>query len=468
MIRVGSALSLGIFRALFDDADDILSHMSEQSMFSADELVPVVVAEPKPVAPAVPRLRRPERLQVLLRPVSLEQLLPPEHSARMVWAAVQMLDWSKFEQAIAARGETAGRPATDPRVLATIWLQGMIDNVGSGRQLEELCQNHATYQWICGGLSINYHTLNDFRTGHAEALDELFTQVLGRLMHKELVRVDMVTQDSLPIRASAGARSFVTRATLEKNLADARDHVKAMGLLADESPAQAAERQRVAQERTATRRCEQLKDAMEELTQVEGAKARQKDKPSKRRPAKASTTDPEARMQRMPDQGYRPAHMLQLAQDPLSRAIVGVAVGSNDKEEGARMREQIQQRTGCAVQTQIFDGNYVKLEEIDNAQAQGVTIIAPVPKPRNKNQDRYAPRKTDSEAVSQWRQRMNTPETRALYATRASTAETVNADLKTHRGLGRLLVRGTQKVLNVALWSALAYNLMHFGVALIG
>jgi transposase len=459
---------LGIFRALFDDAVDILSRMSEQNMFSADQLIPVAVARPRADAPAAPRLRRPERAQVLLRPVSLEQLLPPEHPARMVWAAVQMLDWSKFEQAIAARGETAGRPATDPRVLAAVWLQGMIDNVGSGRQLEELCQNHATYQWICGGLSINYHSLNDFRTGHPQALDELFTQVLGRLMHKGLVSVGTVTQDSLPLRASAGARSFVTRNTLEKNLAAARDQVKAMGQLADESPAQAAERQRVAQERTATRRYEQLKDAMEELTKVEQAKARQKNKPSKHRPAKASTTDPEARIQRMPDQGYRPAHMLQLAQDPLSRAIVGVAVGSNDKEEGPRMREQVQQRTGEVIHTHIFDSNYVKLEDIDNAAAQGVTIIAPVRKPQKEDQDRYAPRKTDSEAVAQWRQRMNLPETRALYNTRASTAETVNADLKTHRGLGRLLVRGTQKVLSVALWSALAYNLMHFGAAMIG
>ena len=437
-------------------------------MFSAEQLIPVAVATPKAEAPAPPRLRRPERQQVLLRPVSLEELVPPDHSVRVVWAAVQMLDWSAFEKVIVARGETAGRPATDPRVLAAVWLQGLIDNVGSGRQLEALCQNHAIYQWVCGGLSINYHMLNDFRTGHPQALDELFTQVLGHLMHKKLVTVETVTQDSLPLRASAGSRSFVKRDTLEKNLAAARDHVKALGQLADESPAQAAERQRAAQERAAAHRHDKLKLAMEELTKVEDAKAKQKNKPSKHRPAKASTTDPEARIHRMPDQGYRPAHVVQMAQDPNSRAIVGVAVGSNDKEEGTRMREQVERRTGSVVRTQIFDTNYVKLEEIDAAAAQGVTIIAPVRKPQKKGQDRYAPRKTDSEAVAQWRQRMNMPETRRRYTVRASTAETVNADLKTHRGLGRLLVRGTQKVLSVALWSALAYNLMHFGAAMIG
>jgi transposase len=442
--------------------------MSEQSMFSADQLISTPVVAPVLETPAKPRLRRADREQVLLRPVSLEQLLPPEHSARMIWAAVNLLDWSEYEEPIAARGETPGRPATDPRVLATVWLQGMVDNIGSGRQLEDMCLHHATYQWICGGLSINYHTLNDFRTGHPGPLDQLFTQVLGRLMHKGLVSIGTMTQDSFPVRASAGARSFGTRATLEKKLAEASDHVKAMGRLADESPAQAAERQRVAQERAAQRRLEQVKKAMEELTQVEEAKARQKNKASKHRPAKASTTEPEARIERMPDQGYRPAHKVQLGEDPLSRAILGVAVGSNDKEQGPKMREQVQRRTGTAIHTHIVDGNYVKLEGIDVAQEQGVTIIAPVPKPRKKGQDRYAPRKDDSPAVIEWRQRMNTPEACEAYRKRASTCETVNADLKTHRGLGRLLVRGTEKVLSVALWSALAYNLMHFGAALIG
>ena len=132
------------------------------------------------------------------------------------------------------------------------------------------------------------------------------------------------------------------------------------------------------------------------------------------------------------------------------------------------MCEQVERRTGRKVHLHIYDGNYVKLDEIDKAKEQGRTILAPVPKPRKKGQDRYAPRKEDSEAVAEWRGRMNTPAAREQYKVRASTCETVNADIKTHRGVGKLLVRGTAKVLSVALWSALAYNLMHFGSQLIG
>lgn len=55
---------------------------------------------------------------------------------------------------------------------------------------------------------------------------------------------------------------------------------------------------------------------------------------------------------------------------------------------------------------------------------------------------------------------MASPEGQAIYRERAATAETVNADLKTWRGLDRLMLRGITKVLIVATWSALTYNLM--------
>ena len=58
---------------------------------------------------------------------------------------------------------------------------------------------------------------------------------------------------------------------------------------------------------------------------------------------------------------------------------------------------------------------------------------------------------------------MATPEARKIYKQRSWTCETVNADLKTYRGLGRLPVRGLSKIRAIALWSVLAYNIMRFG-----
>ena len=56
---------------------------------------------------------------------------------------------------------------------------------------------------------------------------------------------------------------------------------------------------------------------------------------------------------------------------------------------------------------------------------------------------------------------------RAVYALRARTCEPVNADLKTFRGLRAFTVRGLRRCRCVALWAALAYNVMHFGQVLL-
>jgi IS5 family transposase len=62
---------------------------------------------------------------------------------------------------------------------------------------------------------------------------------------------------------------------------------------------------------------------------------------------------------------------------------------------------------------------------------------------------------------------MRSAEGKQIYKQRAATSETVNAELRTYRGLGRIPVRGLAKARCVALWCALAYNLMHFAPVLL-
>lgn len=51
------------------------------------------------------------------------------------------------------------------------------------------------------------------------------------------------------------------------------------------------------------------------------------------------------------------------------------------------------------------------------------------------------------------------PESRSVISSASATAECVNAQAR-NRGLVRLLVRGLAKVQAIALWQALAHDLM--------
>src|ERR1700736_5496407 len=168
-----------------------------------------------------PRMREPERDQIELRAVDIDSLLGQDHAVRVIWSYVEGLDLSALEERIKAREHSPGHPPISPRLLLALWLYATSDGVGSARALERLCESHDVYRWLCGGVSVNYHTLADFRVGCADLLDRLLAEHLAALAKTGLVDLDTLAQDGVRIRASAGAASFRRGATLDQHLSTA-------------------------------------------------------------------------------------------------------------------------------------------------------------------------------------------------------------------------------------------------------
>ena len=403
-----------------------------------------------------PRLRCADR-QTLLPAMLLEDLLAPEHLARTVWQFVQGLDLRPLLETIRSVEGRPGRPAIDPQILVALWLYATIEGIGSARAVAGLCANHHGFCWLCGGVEVNYHTLADFRVAHLDFLDELLTHSVATLMEQGLVDLNRVAQDGMRVRASAGAASFRRRPTLERCLQDAQTQVQRLRDEIATDPGEASRRQQKARGRAAREREERIRKALERMPEMEAKKADAKEK------ARVSTTDPETPVMKMADGGFRPAYNVQLSTDTASQVIVGIEVSTSGSDQGqmAPMVEQIHERYEQYPKDVLVDGGFVKHDDIDTVSApeQGCTVYGPVPKPKDASQDRYTPRATDSAAVAAWRQRMATPEAQAIYKDRAATAECVNA-LARNRGLRQLLVRGVAKVKAVALWYAIAHNLL--------
>ena len=404
-----------------------------------------------------PRLRRAERHQVVFRPLALDALLPPEHEARAVWAYVEGLDLDGFIKHIRAVEGRAGRDAADPKILTALWLYATLQGIGSARALDKLCTEHHAFEWLCGGVSVNYHSLSDFRVAHGEELDALLTQSVAVLRAEELVSLERVAQDGIRVRASAGAASFRREPTLQEHLREAQAQVQALKAELEADPSTAHDRQQQARCRAAAEQQQRVAQALAHLPEVAAKK-----KPADRAEARASTTDAEAHFMKMADGGCRPAYNVQYATATDSQVIVGVDVHTTGSDLGQLlpMVEQIQDRYGETPQEMLADGNFAKHDDITTlAEPEyGTTVYSPVKGPNNKANDRYTPKPTDSPAVAAWRQRMVTAAAQVIYKLRAATAECVNA-LARNRGLQQFLVRGRLKVKCIALWFAVAHNL---------
>lgn len=424
-----------------------------------------------------PRLLEANRSQIELRASDLESLLPEDHRARLVWGYVVRQDLRALFDAIKARGSNAGRAAIDPRILFALWLYATLDGVGRGREVARLSREHDAYRWICGGVSVNYHALNDFRAGNEALTDELLTDNVAALGGAGAISLERVAQDGMRVRADAGAASFRRQASLEEHLAQARELVQTLKTQAETDPGEANRRAQAAKLRAAREREEHIRQALEQLPEVAAAKRRNG---AKAEDARASTTDADARVMKMGDGGFRPAFNVQFATTCEGQVIVGkdVVNAGSDMAQLVPMVDQVEQRLGRSPDQWLVDGGFPSHEQID-AVAGKTELYAPVPKskpPKDKpngeagkavqqGQDvapavsEFEPKPGDSEAVAQWRQRMNTDEARAIYKDRAATAECVNAQAR-NRGLQRMPVRGLTKVRSVVGLFVLAHNLL--------
>ena len=442
--------------------------MTEPTLFGDDSSLPQPTpATVQPSAAAQPRLRSVERHQMEIHTASLDQLLPPDHEARAMWAYVEALDITPLLPDIKAVQGRPGRDANDPRVLFALWLYATFKGIGSARELDRLCTEHTAYKWLCGGMSVNYHSLADFRTDHVEAFDRLLTDGVAALMHEGLVELQRVAQDGLRVRASAGASSFRREPTLQAHLEEAQHQVDSLRAQLNDPTSTATCRQQAARQRAAAERLERVQRALENREQLLQLRQQQKeDKGIKFEPEKlrASTTDPEARSIKMPDGGTRPGYNVQFATTTDSGIVVGVGVTNSGGDGGQMgpMLSQLEQRYEERPAEMLIDGGFTTLEDIEAAEAAGTKVYGPIKeeaKQLEAGKDPYQPKKKDGPGVAAWRQRMGTEAAKAIYRERSQTAEWTNAQAR-NRGLYQFRVRGQRKVLAVVLLYALVHNVV--------
>lgn len=405
------------------------------------------------------RLEKGDRYQARMIVASLNDLLPEDHRARIVWGMVEMMDLSKFYVRINAIEGEAGRPAIDPRMLIAVWLYATLEGVGKARELARLCEEHIAYRWLMGDIRVNYHSLADFRVDYEYELDELLTKGVAALMKEGIVKLERTAQDGMRVRASAGAGSFKKRSKLEENLEQARARIQHLKQQDKEDTTNTPQKQ-AAQERAAREREGRLMKALEELDKIEAKRAKSNKKSQRQKVSRSSSTDAEARFLKMPAGETRPGFNAELCIDTESRIIVGVdVIDTVDQSQMDPMLEELHARYGQYPDEHLVDGGFVTNSDMEAAYEKKVTVYAPLPKPRQKGLDPTKPLKRDGPGIREWRERMTTDAAKQIYKLRAATIEWANA-LSRNRGFQQMVVRGIHKVRSVLLWFALAHNLL--------
>jgi transposase len=415
-----------------------------------------------PNTSASARVNRPHRDQIEMQFLALDQLLPADHRARIVWVFVKSLDMEPLYEKIQVTDDQAGRTAIAPEILVALWLQATLDGIGSARELDRRCTTDIPYLWILGGVTVNYHTLSDFRVAHGEFLDQLLVDTVAALIDRGLVSLETIAQDGMRVRASAGNSSFRRKPSLEKLQQQAQEHVNRLKQEAESEAArqEGDTRRRAAAQRAARERQERIAEALQQREKL----SRQREKRTKGdgEKTRVSTTDPDARKMKMANGGYDPAYNVQFASAADARVIVHVDVTNEGTDGGelAPAHEKICSTYGRVPQRELVDGGFVTKDGVTAVEIAGTEVVSSVPRSEQlerHGKDPHARQKGDTDEYAAFRARMAAPEYQRLYRLRPSVAEFPNADCR-NRNLRQFRVRGLVKVKAVALWHALAFN----------
>ena len=216
-----------------------------------------------------------------------------------------------------------------------------------------------------GGVSVNYHTLSDFRVAQQAALDDLLTQSIAVLLQRGIVTLARVAQDGTRVRGSAGAGSFRRGETLHECLRQARKQVERIT-----AHRRTRRSTRGPRRRSSARRPDRLARVEEALAQLPRSRRPKRQTGKRRDAARVSTTDPDARVMKMADGGYRPAYNVHLATDVDSRVDRRRADPQQRRpisRSWARCWTPSARRSGGCRRRSSLDGGFVTKAEITAA-----------------------------------------------------------------------------------------------------
>lgn len=409
-------------------------------------------------APASPRVdalvQRPQRQQIELGVLTLDDRVPRDHPVRAVEAVITSLDLTALDSRVRSNVERGGRPAIDPRILLVLWVYGTMQGEAHASDLARRVQTDDIYRWICGGVAVGERKLADFRARGAEVFDALVTQVLVALMSEGLIDLHRTAQDGTRVRAWVGADSFRRQDTLDALLAQATAHLAALQAQAHDPRRSAVAR--AAAERGALQRIERLERAVSRARELTAGLS-EEDRNDPKKAPRVSATDPDATRMKMSDGGFRPAFNVQFETTADGTgAVVGVSVSNrgNDYGEMTPMTAQVEGRTGQRPGEKLVDGGYVQKEDIRQMESNGTQVFGPQPKKAAaKGGRRDRERSVEEQA---FHERIASEAGKAVYAKRGEIAELTNAHAKTRHGLTTVVLRGLKGALTAALLVTLA------------
>ncbi len=383
--------------------------------------------------------------QAWLLPPSVKDVLGPDHWCFFVHEVVEHLDLERFEEGY----EEEGRRPYAPALMVKVWLYAYALQVTWSRRLEQRVREDLAFRYLAGGATPDHGTLNDFRTHHAEAMNDLFVQVVEVARGLGMAKLGHVALDSTRVQANAARRRMETREELQKRLAPTRRAIRRW-----QRPCEAADPDEAPGTEVGANYAERLEEPLQErqpkLEKLHQLGARQ-----------ISSPDPESRFRHQAD-GYGLGYTADLAvSDDHLIVAQRTTQAVSDGASLLPLVDRVLETCGEWPEQVSADRAFFAVPNVSGLETRGIEGFVPdahrtgeLKKPRGRLQ--WA---GDSPQHLRLRARLRSPAGQARDRRRQALVEPVIGALKEQRGLRRFRLRGLRKVAGELALASTAFNL---------
>jgi transposase len=290
--------------------------------------------------------------QGIFRAIQPNDLLEPDHPARVIDKVVELLDL----QEIYADYAEEGNPAYHPQMMMKILFYSYFCGLMSSRKIWEGMKNRADFIFLSGDQVPDFRTINAFRTRHMQVLPKLFSQIVMLCIELDMVDFKHLAIDGQKIKASANYRRSKNRKRTKKSYQIVKQGIeKVLAQEVNEDFTEETKRKRLGTLQGKRKQLLNLKKMLDGLEDEE---------------ATLNMTDPEAAVMKHKDGRSLPSYNHQSAVD--GKLGVVCAVGTRDEsdkpEDLLELVDQAKANTGEAHENILADpafSDYAVLQKVE-------------------------------------------------------------------------------------------------------
>lgn len=313
-----------------------------------------------------------DRSQLLLLPERVEDYVGPDNPVRFIDAFVDQLDLFGLGFVRAEAKET-GRPGYHPGDLLKLYIYGYLNRIRSSRRLEAEAHRNLEVIWLMRQLSPDFKTIADFRRENRGAFRKVFRAFVALCRDLDLFGRELIAIDGTRIKAVNSRERNFTKAKLDKALAESDER---LARYLEQLDTADRDDEDGSTNGSVVRLQEKIDAIRERRARLEGHRKTLEESGEEQ----ISLTDPDSRAMHGGTRvsvGYN----VQIAVDTRHKLIAEQQVHAKVSDLGLLTETASAAREVLGVERidAVADRGYFKIEDIEAAEAAGVTPLVPKP-----------------------------------------------------------------------------------------